>query len=332
MKNPNKRQLNNKRTNSTGSGYGSNKYKIQAAIFLAALITFVAYLPALQNGFVNWDDDEYVYENSNIQSIDYIFFTWIFTLRANPTWHPLTLLSFGLDYFIWGLNPAGYHLTNIIFHTLNTILVFILTGRLLKYKFGEKTDYKQTIIIGGITALLFGLHPLHVESVAWISERKDVLYAFFFLMSLLMYLTYTNPYSLFSRRLYYIFGIILFIMALMSKPMAVSLPFVLLILDFYPLNRLKTGEGMSGFKKVLIEKLPFFILSVLSSLIAIQSQQLGGALKSFENYPLLLRIYVAVRGYIFYLAKTIIPVNLYPLYPHPVSINFFSFEYLGSFI
>lgn len=229
---------------------------------IVSLITFFVYIPSLWNGFINWDDDRYVYENAVISSsitLDFIKKTLLSVYYYN--YHPLTIFSYAIDYAVWELNPFGYHLTNIILHTLNTFLVFILVSRLMECGFLKnpppslKEDNTFSLIAASMTALLFGIHPIHVESVAWISERKDVLCAFFYLLSLLCYIDYASMES--KNRKSYIVSLISFILALMSKPMAVSLPAVLLLLDFYPLKRLQYKEAPS--KMVLLEKLPFFI-------------------------------------------------------------------------
>ncbi len=306
-----------------------HKTRLYLIAFLIASVTFIFYIPALNNGFVNYDDDVYVYENNNIRSIDTKLLSWIFKAEANPTWHPLTLFSLALDYAIWGLNPMGYHLTNNFFHAVNTFLVFLLTIQLLEGVCRERAYYK--VLIGGVTAYLFGVHPLHVESVAWISERKDVLCAFFFLLCILSYLKYINHKSI---RKYVSYGLCLtlFILALLSKPMAVSLPIVLLILDFYPLQRLTLEKGLTGQKGILLEKLPLFLLSLIISFINISVQETGGALKSTESYPLMGRTYVAISAYVLYLIKMILPFNLSPYYRYPAKIDFFTLKYLGPFV
>lgn len=294
------------------------------AAIAVSILTFMIYLPALQNGFVDWDDNVYILDNSNIQSISLKVLKWIFSPEANPTWHPLTLLSFVVDYSIWGLNPFGYHLTNVILHTLNAFLVFILTLRLVGIKSSEKAD---NILIAAVTALLFGIHPLHVESVAWVSERKDVLCAFFFLLTILAYLRYITTDIKRKKVIYYILCLALFILSLMSKPMAVSLPLVLLIIDIYPLERFEKGLRMTP---VFAEKVPFLILSLIASLIAVYSQELGEALRTIEKYPLVPRLFVAMYSYIFYLKKMLFPYNLAPFYPYPENTEVFTFPYIGS--
>lgn len=298
--------------------------KLIYASFIVASLTFIIYLPALESQFVNWDDALYVYENYNIRTID---FKWILTAIVGSLWHPLTLLSLAIDYAMWGLNPLGYHLTNNIFHAINTSLVFILSIKLINQANPVNDRLSNSYIIGAIvTALLFGMHPLHVESVAWVSERKDVLCAFFFLSTLLSYITYTTASS--KRPYYYCLCLILFALALLSKPMAVSLPLVLLILDFYPLER---WNGLKNIKSILIEKTPFFLLSLAVSIITIVAQSSGEALQSVDVYPWKLRILDALHAFGFYLIKMFFPFNLAPFYPHTVKLSFFTLGYLISF-
>lgn len=292
-------------------------------------VTFFVYSPSLQNGFVNWDDSEYVYENPNIRTIDFKLLKWSLTAVVGALWHPLTLLSLAMDHALWGLTPWGYHLTNVLFHTFNTFLVFIVVVKLVGCGSFEKgVSNEKALISGTVTALLFGIHPLHVESVAWVSERKDVLSAFFFLLALLAYLKYV---SLIGHKRYIAYGasLFLFVLALLSKPMALSLPVVLLILDFYPLKRITTGMAR---KNILAEKLPFFLLSILSGVITIWAHRSVEALGPIETYPLMARIFVAAHSYLFYLFKMIIPLNLAPFYPYPFRENVINFAYVGAFI
>jgi len=301
-----------------------NKYLIVAAILIAG-ITFLLYLPALQNNFVNWDDNINVYENINIRSIDIAFLKWVFSSEFPGLWHPFTMFSFAIDYALWGLNPLGFHLTNILLHTINTALVFFVVARLIRV-----SSKQNSLIAAAVTALLFGIHPLHVESVAWITERKGILCTFFYLLTLLSYFKYAFTDTKRKRFTYYIFSIFLFLLALLSKPMAVSLPIVLLILDFYPLKRLSIGKGFNA--KALIEKLPFFILTVVFSLIAISAQGKAGALPTLEQYPIDLRILNAINSYITYLGKMILPLNLAPYYPFPFRLTLFHPIFIISLI
>lgn len=291
--------------------------------FFVALITFIVYIPALKNGFVNWDDNIYVYENQNIRSLDFNFVKWNLSAVVASLWHPLTMFSLALDNAIWDLNSAGFHLTSIIFHTLNTFLVFILITQLKRHG-NSKELSANDLIVGFTTALLFGIHPLHVESVAWVSERKDTLSTFLYLSSILAYHKYLTA----NRALFYGTSIIFFAMALISKPMAVSLPLVLLILDFYPFKRWKTGK----LKRLFVEKLPFLALSISASLITIWAHSTGGSIATLESAPLMSRIFVAARAIIFYLIKMIMPFNLAPYYPYPTKVRFMEMDYAGSLV
>jgi len=273
-----------------------------AAASLVALLVFIVYLPSLSNGFANWDDPAYVYRNAHIRAFDPV---WAFTSVIVGTWLPLTLLSFTMDYAVWGPDPFGYHLTNNILHAMNTALVLLLTVSLCAR--AARKDGAGPLWAGMAAALLFGLHPLRVESVVWVAERKDVLCAFFFLLSVLAYLRYASG----GKRALYAASLAAAALALLSKPMAVTLPAVLLLLDLYPLNRFKTE-----LKKALLEKLPFFTLSAAASAAAIWAQGRGGALS-----PISMSLHekgaAAIRAAVFYLYKTIVPVNLAPFYPHP---------------
>lgn len=314
-------------------GLPEDKKRIWIASLLVALATVLVYFPCLNNGFVNWDDPRYVYENPYIRSLDSRFFGWMFTSFYASFWHPLTLLSHALDYSLWGSNPWGHHLTSILLHGLNTFLVVILVIRLLEYarvrreiSLSGETLRGKPVIAGVITGLLFGLHPLHVESVAWVSERKDVLCAFFFLLSLLCYLGYVSS----QQRRFKFYGLCLFffIVALMSKPMAVTLPVVLLILDIYPLGRLDLKSAFSSQRKVWSEKLPFLGLSVASSIVAVVAQQVGGALAPLDYLPPGFRILGSIRALCFYLVKMVWPNGLVPFYPHPLKVSLSDPQYM----
>jgi len=301
---------------------------------IAAAVTTLVYLTALGNGFINWDDGAFVYDNPNIRTIDLTTLWWAFTSINVANWHPLTMLSFMADYAVWGLNPLGYHLTNIFIHAVNTFISGLLAAALVRtalaarVKRGERVENveRKAAAAGLVTALLFGIHPLHVESVAWISERKDLLCALFYMGAMLAYMKYAGAEASKALR-WYAATLLLFVLGLMSKPMIVSLPAVLLILDFYPLERL---ESRAGIKRALLEKAPFILLSAASALSTVFFQKTHGAVVSTEAYPLALRVFTAIRGYIFYLYKTLAPVGLAPYYPRPTAIDFFTIEFAGS--
>ncbi len=314
----------------------------------AAVITFIVFLPSLMNEFVNWDDNVYIYENTHIHPINAYLFKWAFLNFYAANWHPLTWISHAIDYAIWGLNPFGHHLTNNILHAANTFIVVLLMCRLLEiYKqrtiaIGAATFFNdQSIMIaGGIAGLLFGIHPIHVESVAWVSERKDLLCALFFLLSVMMYAEYAcsmNEEAVQKRTRSgfltkdYLFSVGFFILALLSKPMAVSLPFVLLILDWFPFKR---TQSIGAIRLVILEKLPFIILSFGSSVLTLLAQKEGGSMniKLMAFVPFWGRMLVAAKSLIAYLWNMIAPMNLIPYYPYPKYPSFFSLEYLSAII
>jgi hypothetical protein len=317
--------------------------KTQSVIYYlagsVAVITFAVYLASLQNQFLNWDDGTYVVGNPHIRSMNLTFFRWAFLDFYAANWHPLTWISHALDYAVWGLSPLGHHLTNNILHALNTFLVVLLAARLIEangiYPHQDPPPSGLfTLIAAGVTGLLFGLHPLHVESVAWVAERKDLLCAFFFLLSITTYRDYVGtvqdgPRGNISRSRffgkYYLLTTLFLVLALLSKPMAVSLPAVLLILDWYPFKRIHSLKTMGT---AFIEKLPFFALSLASSIVTILAQRTAGALASLDVRPLPSRVLVATQSLIAYLSKMLLPLKLIPYYSYPRDISLLSPEYL----
>ncbi len=312
-------------------------------MFSVSLATFLVYLSTLNNGFVSWDDNVYIYENPHIRAFGADFFRWIFGSIRGGYWHPLTWVSHALDYALWGLNPLGHHLTSSILHAVNTFVAGFLIIRLFDAA-KERTIqsgqppflHNQTVLIAtGVTVLLFGLHPIHVESVAWVSERKDLLCALFYMLSIMMYIRYvckTSPPAgtptsglLFFHK-HYLFALGLFILALLSKPMAVTLPVVLLILDWYPLGRIRS---LKVFQTAFTEKLPFVTLSLVLSIETVLAQKVSGALATTEAVPLSTRAFVGVKSLIAYLWKMILPLNLTPFYPFPREVSLLSFKYLS---
>ncbi|NCP03174.1 MAG: tetratricopeptide repeat protein [Deltaproteobacteria bacterium] len=285
------------------------------------IIVFLIYLPATQNGFVDWDDSDYVVNNEHIRSLDMKSLQWMLTSFYASNWHPLTWLSHAVDNALWGLDPSKHHLTSILFHALNTMLVFSLVSELVLrarrntiYARKLETSYPSPFLVGLVAALFFGLHPIHVESVAWVSERKDLLCAFFVLSALISYLRFTSLSSGTKCTIGYFITMMLFVLALMSKPMAVTFPVILLLLDVYPLQRLKLRGGISW--RVLFEKVPFAALSLVSSTLTMKAQT--AAMASFEELDPLFRGFNAVRSLSFYLGKMIWPVSLSPFYAFPV--------------
>ena len=259
---------------------------------LVLLTTFFVYAQVRGHDFVNYDDPDYVTENPHVRAgLTTDGFTWAFTSASAANWIPLTWLSHMLDCSFWGLDSGWHHLTNLLFHLLTTLLVFITLRRM------TRTDWPSAIV-----AFLFALHPLHVESVAWIAERKDVLSAFFWFLTIWCYLRYVDRPKL-TR---YLLVLAVFCLGLMAKQMLVTLPFVLLLLDLWPLRR-----------KAIREKLPLFVISAVASVAAYFVQQRGGAVIPLDAVPFLIRLENAVITYWIYIAQTFWPTRLAVFYPYP---------------
>ena len=293
---------------------------------LLALVTLLVYLPASRDGFVNYDDQDYVTENSVVQKgLTWTGIKWAFTTGHASNRHPLTWLSHMADCELFGLNPGAHHLVNVLFHTVNAVLLLLLLFRMT-----------GALWPAAFVAALFAWHPLHVESVAWISERKDVLSTFFALLTLLAYARYaqhvtsdmcqvtrtnsaSSPVTRHPSRFYWL-ALLFFALGLMSKPMLVTLPFVMLLLDYWPLHRLSSGTGRPATALHLAwEKWPFFLLTIVSCVVTflVQSQRSGDAVASLELVPLHYRFCNALVSYGLYLLKMVWPVGLAVFYPLP---------------
>lgn len=263
-------------------------------------VTFIVFLPALQNKFVNLDDTQYVVENPVIKDFNSENLKIIFSEQFVGNYQPITMLSYMIEYTFFGMNPFGYHLMNLIFHLFGTLFVFLIIKKL-----------SGNTLIAFITSLLFGIHPLHVESVAWIAERKDVLYGFFFLWALYLYVSAPSlkgeNKSLSPFRAGAI--LLLFLLALLSKAQAVVLPVVFFAVDFLMKRKFT--------KKTILEKIPFFVLAVAFGLIAIKVQGKAGAMQTFQYFPFHERILFSCYALMTYLYKLILPINLSCFYPYP---------------
>ncbi len=279
------------------------RHRVLILCVLLAAVTFVVYLPVRNHEFVRYDDDKYITENPNVLSgLTLENIKWAFTAGHESNWHPLTWLSHQLDCMLFGKNAGAHHLVNVVYHVANTLLLFIVFGRMTK-----------RIWPSAFIAALFALHPLHIESVAWAAERKDVLSTFLWLLTMLAYVRYAERPSIVR----YLSALVLFALGLMAKPMLVTLPFILLLLDYWPLERF--GDSKTPVRKLILEKLPFVFLSTISSIITVVAQQKGGAMLSVYNLPMKERIINAAVSYLGYIGKMIWPRRLAVLYPHPVN-------------
>lgn len=277
-----------------------------SAAALLIIATLALYWPAVRCEFVKWDDDTYASENDHVTTgLRLSNFTWAWTTIDGANWHPLTWLSLQLDATLFGPGPFGFHLDNVIQHALNAAVLFWFLCRLT-----------GTPIPSFAVAALFAWHPLHVESVAWVSERKDTLSTLFCFLTLGAYLGYARAPS----RWRYVLVALLFGLGLMSKPMLVTVPVVLLLLDYWPLERLKMSPGQSHADRITIvqsvrEKLPLFAMALAAAIGAILSQRASGALKTLSDLSLSERVALSVTGYVDYLRLMAWPINLACMYP-----------------
>jgi len=293
---------------------GIIRYEVWVCLFLV-LITLSSYWQVRHYDFINFDDNLYVYDNLHIRSgMTQESLVWSFNFQEKDKnyWHPLTWLSHMLDVELYGLDPGRHHLTNVLCHTVNTLLLFIA----LNWMTG-------TIWRSAVVAALFGLHPLNVESVVWIAERKSVLSTFFWMLTLLAYLYYTRRTSF----LRYFAVCSSFALGLLAKPMLVTLPFVLMLLDYWPLQRwciagLNSNiRRESNTRQIILEKVPLLLLSTFSVYLSSKSVQGEGDVISFQLVPLLLRIENALVSYVKYIGKMIWPQNLSVYYPFPDMVS-----------
>lgn len=260
-------------------------------LFGVLAITALCLIPVLNNGFTNWDDDVYVTNNLIIRAPDW---QAIFTRPSAFNYHPLTMLTLAFNYAISGMDPFSYHLVNWLLHILNTALVFLFI-----YKISGRK-----IFVAAFTSLIFGIHPMHIESVAWVSERKDVLYTCFFLLALMQYWSFLET----GKRSRFLYCIIFFILSLLSKPAAIILPLVLLLLDYWHERHLTW--------KVWAEKIPLFLFSFLFGFITIKVQS-AEAIVGLDTYPLLARFFFACYTIMIYAARFFIPYPLSAFHPYP---------------
>jgi tetratricopeptide (TPR) repeat protein len=282
------------------------KYQSIYIYLILALTTTAVFYQVCTYDFINFDDTTYIYENPNIQNgITPKAIKWAFTTGYASNWHPLTWLSYMLDWQLYGPEPAGYHITNLIFHIANTLLLFIVLKQMT-----------HKLWPSAFVAALFALHPLHVESVAWVSERKDVLSTFFWMLTMWAYVRFVNRPKIAS----YLLVIVFFALGLMSKPMLVTLPFVLLLLDYWPLDRFSPKRGKAGSKYslpyLLVEKALLFAMTLTSCIVTFIVQKKGGAME-WENYSLPVRLANAFISYMQYIIKMVWPSRLAVFYPHP---------------
>jgi protein O-mannosyl-transferase len=292
-----------------------------------AVATLAIYSPVITHPFINYDDRDYVTENPHVQAgLSTQTIAWAFTSTDEANWHPLTWLSHEMDCEIYGLNPHGHHLTSVLIHTANVLLLFLL----LQWATGATGA-------SAVVAALFAFHPFNVESVAWVAERKNLLSTFFFLLALAAYGRYARQPNL--QRYMAVAG--LFALGLAAKPMVITLPFVLLLLDYWPLSRIQGWSTPSPafpvpqapWPRLTLEKVPLLALSSGSAAITMFAQRSGNALESLGYVPIQLRLENAIYSYAKYVAKIFWPVNMALVYPHPLNqLTFFQVGWSAIFL
>src|SRR5499427_2276545 len=301
------------------------------------LVTAVAYLPTFANGFVNFDDIENFINNRAYRGLGWTQLRWMFT-----TWNlggliPLTWITLGFDYVIWGMDPAGYHLTSLVLHLLGSLVFYFVLLRLLRIALEPGAGNRTALRLGALVgALLFSVHPLRVESVAWITERRDVLSGLFTFLSVLAYLRAWDART--GERLerrWYLASLAFFACALLSKAMAVTLPLVLVLLDVYPLRRLPASSrgGLRALaRNLLVEKLPFGCLALAGVVVTVLAARGNDAMSSLARLALLDRLFLAVHSAAFYLWKTVAPINLSIMYQLPERLDLAGWPFIAAWV
>jgi protein O-mannosyl-transferase len=306
---------------------------------IPALLPLVvaAVFPLTLLGKFQWDDYPLLVDNGAYRGLGWSNLRWMFSTNLMGHYMPVTWITYGLDYLVWGLDPFGYHLTNLALHAASTTLVYAVALRLFRAAWvhppGEGADGLR--IGAALTALLFGVHPLRVESVAWITERLDLACGFFYLLAILMYLRGVEAESTDVRRsrTYYWAAVSVFVLALLSKSMAVTLPVVLLVLDVYPLRRLRPGVrgwATPGPWRIWREKVPFVLAGGLVGIVAFRVLLSFAPATSWERLGPLERVAVSVYALVFYLRKTLLPLGLSPLYELFLPVHPFDWRFLVS--
>ncbi len=297
-------------------------------------LTIVVFLPTLQNGFINFDDPDNLLNNPHYKGLGWTNLSWMFTAFHLGHYHPLTWLTLALDYTLWGMNPTGYHFTSMVLHAVNAVLFYYLTFHLLKNAITQPVTDVNLRVASAFSALLFSLHPLRVESVAWATERRDVLSGVFILLTLLCYLKAYDSAGAASRsRGWFRLSVIFCALSLLSKATGMSLPVVLLVLDVFPLRRLSGGPGKwfgAQVRRVWWEKIPFVGLAAVSAITAVAAQRAGGALVTMEALGPMERMLQSFFGVVFYLVKTLVPTELAPIYEMLPGTDFYQWRFIGS--
>jgi protein O-mannosyl-transferase len=300
--------------------------------FVVGALTFLVFSPALLNRFVEWDDQVNLLQNSQYRGLGWTQIRWMFTSTLMGHYIPVTWLTFGLDYTLWGMNPVGYHLTNNLIHAINAVLFYLVAVRVL----GKATALSGAALrsSGAMAAMFFALHPLRAESVAWATERRDVLAGLFFLLTILMYLDASQADGPRRRRLL-AGSLACYVLALLSKSIVMTLPMVLILLDLYPLGRLSLRWGMwrnNADRSALWEKLPYLVLGLAGALTAYWAVASHRYLTDLTKFGWSGRFTIVTYSLWFYLEKNILPLSLSPVHELPTVVNPFERRFTVGWI
>lgn len=297
---------------------------------LLCALTGAAFLPALQGEFLNWDDSVNLVENPRYRGLGWPQIQWMFTTTLMGHYIPVTWLSFGLSYVLGGMDPWGYHLANLGIHAVNAMLVYEIARRILAAARGcgsqEGRGTRPVVLASAFAALLWGVHPLRVESVAWITERRDVLCGLFFLLTVLAYLRGVDHVGR-LRPTWQGISLLAYLAALLAKAAAMPLPAVLLLLDIYPLRR-----GAAGWRRLLIEKAPYAALAAGTAVVALIALPRGTQVTSYEAYGVAARVGMVAYSFLFYPIKLVLPTRLSPMYELPARVDLGSWPFLPALL
>jgi protein O-mannosyl-transferase len=306
---------------------------VALAAALVGAVAFAVFVPAVRFAFLDWDDVSNFTANAAYRGLGPAHLRWMATTFHMGHYIPVTWLTFGLDHALWGMDPAGYHLTNVLLHAVGAVLCFAVVRRLLlAARVGGAAVGESAVVMGAAFAsLVFAVHPLRVESVAWVTERRDVLSGVFYLGALLAYLRWCAVAGAGASRAWYLLSLAVFLLGVLSKSIVVTLPAVLLLLDVYPLRRLGGAAGWGrAASRVYLEKLPFLLLALAVSALAFVAVQRLGNMVSLARLDAPSRVALACRAALWYLGKTVAPLSLSPLYEAPDVVDPWSWTALSA--
>jgi Tfp pilus assembly protein PilF len=331
------RRNNPSRTTKSSNPAGNAQPQPSAALtwilpIAVALVTFVTFAPVLHNQFVEWDDDATLSGNDRFRGLTPRHLHWMFTTFHMGHYQPLSWLTFAFDYLLWGLDPFGYHLTNLMLHAANSVVFYVISRQLLGAAFSLSADRPgwPLDLAAALAALLFAVHPLRVESVAWATQRRDVLSGLFYFGTIYCYVRAVSRHQIGSRR-WMGAALGLYVLSLLSKATAITLPVVLLLLDVYPLKRLRAPISLNvATRTVWLEKIPFILAAAVFAVLALLAQYQAAALKPLDSHDALSRLGQVFVGTSFYVWKTIVPSGLSPLYEIPLGFSLWNRSVLVS--